>query len=77
MTSLDFHGHGSKAKVIDKFGIHGHARIQRGGAGGPDPLKLVRGGVLCVCLMGRRGIPKVVSILFFFWLTSLASIIHI
>ena len=57
-------------------------RGSRGGTGGPDPpppLRFVRGGVLHGCL-GRRGGPKVVFIFlynFFFWLASLASIIHI
>ena len=55
--------------------IPGHARIQRGG---PGVLRFVRGGVLCGGLIGRRGGPKVVFILFsyFFWLAPLASIIH-
>ena len=57
-------------------------RGSRGGGPGvrTPPLRFVRGGVLCRGLMGRRGGPTVVSTLLlsiFFWLASLASIIHI
>ena len=42
----------------------------------PPPLGFVRGGVLCRCLMGRRGDPKVVLSYYhqFFGLASLASL---
>ena len=46
-----------------------HTRIQRGGGGDRGsgnnlpPPKFVRGGVLCGCLVGRRGGPNVVFIL--------------
>ena len=44
-----------------------HARIQRGGGTGgldsPPPLRFVRGGVLCGCLLAKRGGPNDVFIL--------------
>ena len=46
------------------------ARIQGGGS--PDPLRFVRGGVLCRGLMGRRGGPTVVFTL----LLSFFSILY-
>ena len=57
-----------------------HARIQRGDRVSGPPLRFVRGGVLCGCLMGRRGGPKVVLSYYivyytFFWLALLVNII--
>ena len=53
-------------------------RSMRGSRGyrGPEPPPpiFVRGGVLCRCLMDRRGSP--VLFYLFFWLASLASIIR-
>ena len=48
------------------------------GGGGLDPLRFVRGGVLCRGLMGRRGVNSCfyLIIIIFFWLASLASILY-
>ena len=49
---------------------HSHYKFMcgsRGGGGGPDTPptpRFVRGGVLCWCLLGKRGGPKVIFILF-------------
>ena len=46
----------------------------KGGTGGPDPLRFVRGGVLCRGLMDRRGGPTVVfTLLLSFFSGSLRS----
>ena len=45
---------------------------------GPPPLRFVRGGVLCWCFMGKIGVHRLfyLSIIIFFWLALLASIIN-
>ena len=54
-----------------------HTQTQRGGgetgSGHPPPPKFVRGGILCGCLVGRRGGPNVVFIiLLYFFLARFA-----
>ena len=69
LSLLPFESHSfcrpSRICIFD-FLSRTHARIQRGGTGGPDPppLRFVRGGVLSRSLMDRRGGPRVVFILF-------------
>ena len=48
-------------------------RSRGGGTGGLDPLRFVRGGVLCIGLMGRRGGPTVVLPYYYLFFGSLCS----
>ena len=49
--------------IPDNTGIYISVMFMRGSRGGVwTPLKFVRGGVFCGCLMGRTGGPKFVFI---------------
>ena len=51
-----------------------HARIQRGGVRTtpPPPMRFVRGGVLCGCLMGRRGVQGLFLSYYYIFLARIA-----
>ena len=77
MCCMQTHKSGPYPLMVRKFTVYTAAisiqgtvlLIMRGSRGGgpgsgptPPPLRFVRGGVSCGCLMGRRGSPKVVFI---------------